>query len=88
VRTRLARSGLRAWLQIRKITQCQGVSFFLFVSFSMTFDCASRCLDAHTASAQAPGMSTRNGTSVSMMFQDESDKVREPLLRTGASERP
>jgi hypothetical protein len=60
----------------------------LFVSFSMTFDCASRCFDAHTTSAQAPGMSTRIGTSESMTFQDESDKVRKPLLLTGPSEMP
>jgi hypothetical protein len=33
-------------------------------------------------------MSTRNGTSVSTMFQDESDKVREPLLLTGANDTP
>jgi len=66
------------------VIAAHGVSFLRAVSFSTSFDWESRCFDAHTAKAQAPGMSTRNGMSVRMMNQNESDKARGPSLLLGA----
>lgn len=72
------------FLKLAEAAAAQGLSSLRAVNLSTSFDWESRCLDAHTARAQAPGMSTRNGMSVRMRIQIESDKARGPSLLPGA----